>query len=88
MSTSQSPTPWPGRQVDKKADEKGYITNRLAICSIAIIAPDTIIQFITFESENTSGGEWDCGQKIVWKCMSLPVLFWALLSLNLRLFRM
>lgn len=49
-----------------ETDDKGYITNRLANCSIAVIAPDTIIQFIAFESENTSDGKWDCGQEIVW----------------------
>jgi len=63
-----------GKQGYMEADEKGHITNRLAICSIAIIASDIIIQFITFESENTSDGKWDCGQEIVWKCMSPSLL--------------
>ena len=66
MSIPPSPMVYTVEQEDKDADEKGYITNRLAICSTAVIASDIIIQFITFKSENTSGGKWDCGQEIVW----------------------
>jgi hypothetical protein len=32
-----------GRQGDTGTDEKGYTTNRLAVCSITIIASDIII---------------------------------------------
>jgi hypothetical protein len=51
----------PGKQGDMGTDEKGYTTDRLAVCSTASITSDVIIQFIAFESENASGWEWDCG---------------------------
>jgi hypothetical protein len=48
-------------------DGKGYITYGLATCSFITPSSDSIIQFVTFESEDVSGGKWDRGQEAIWK---------------------